>query len=972
MEEEDDKRKDEEEQPPTRLTDHSSPCPDVAWELHSSESHGQPDVTETQYKTQLTDSQDEASIKGNNTREGDPDLTVDLEQVRVEHGQLKDDRIQSLREMQKNGSYLDDGSLTEETGAEELATRALTEGDRERMDKTFIKGKTTEGEHDTMSHGDKTELEKEDCDIHLRLKQEEEEEKKLQKNAAMEFLASEEEEKPTVSVQQVRNQLFVIEQSAGAKLHHKNGNLPEAQVVTFGKPEKAANLTDMQSNNNQKEKSGVMSNGSPAELTPIHCSANERCILDVQAEQEQHSCKLDNEECYRQTSQTNTSVTVNSPNNVNKVVPQWLNPPTFEEVQRGFPECNNEQRQDDNTIERVLEKQDFEECQTLFLPEEMEAKQNVQNNCSTTGFDKLLLTECVVEEQKNKGNIQEGSDLTSGAHCGLLHFTDAASLQKKEAPFVESGKQEILFGAVRTGTKHLEEEPGGTLKALGGGRKELLAEIEKNYACEVHACKGDQETQQVVMFSDETVKQFEDKKQEMAETSCKSSICLEDFSESELMRQEVGIEPTCLEDTGDMQDVGFNLEKFGSKDDNIVLKDKSKSKSEKDILNLSVASLSESNTNSGNNPVGESESQQSKAMSNDTISKSTAKDLTVKLAEETKKHVTMIHTEESRLNSAQEVIDEETIDLWIQRVLSQETDGVSWQKEPEPGQQMGRKIERLNSEGDKISSDLTESEDQFVKVSQSGRAEFRSDTGMSSGTEQATSGDGAHYESGSPNGGNQLWTLNIPGSLLSTTFNILESDVSEIVIPGPTPESLDILMEDILEIQQSRRREAGHQELGESQGNFPKESASQSDVEMTDHTEQTEKQILKADIQSSAEMNPFILVTKVNKDILKDTGERHNSGDEVLDVGSGPFGSSFEVSLEEENISADYTSQGDPESSMLLKPSLMGTPQVLLSEDYIDSLPRLNRTQVTTHLTKGFGNQMEVLLHILFLSEKSL
>ncbi|CAG07596.1 unnamed protein product [Tetraodon nigroviridis] len=612
MEEKDIQKEAEEEQPPTRLTEHSLASPDVAWERHSSESHGPPDVSETQYETQLTDSQDEASIKGDDAREGDPDQTVDIEQFHhVEDGQQKGDRIQSLHtdaqgEMQESGSCPDDGSLNsiEEIGTEKLTTRALTEGDGERMDKTSIKGKTTEGECDTMSHGDEDDLKK-DCDILLCLRQEEgQEEKRLQRNAAMEFLASEGEGEPIVS-EQIRNQLFVNKESAEAKLHQNNGNLPEAQVETC-KADNAANLTDMQNSANQREKSGVMNNDSPVELTAIHCSVNDRLILDVRAEQEKHSCKLEVKDCYRQTSQKSTLVTVNSINNVQgiykdqEVVSQGLNPPTFEEVQRGFPECNNEQRQDENPTHSVLEERDSEECQTVFLPEEMGDKQNVQNNCSSAGSDNLLLTECMVEQQKTKGNIQE------------------------------------------------------------------------------------------VIFSDETVKLFEDKKREMAETSCRGFILLEDLSESGLVRQEVGMEPTCSEDTGDMQDVGLHLEEFGFKGDNIVSKEKSKSKTEKEILNVSVASLSVSNTESGNNLVGESEAQL-KAMSNDTVSKSTTKDMTVVLAEETEKHATMIHTEESSLHSAQEVIDEETIDPWIQRALSQDADGVKRQEKPEPGQQMGQK-----------------------------------------------------------------------------------------------------------------------------------------------------------------------------------------------------------------------------------------------------------------------------------------
>lgn len=962
----------EEEQPPPMLTERSSPRPADAWELCSSEGHEEPGVGETQHRAQLTDSQDKASIKADDAREGDLGQRVDAEQF-----QQKGDRIQSLLnggrgEMQENGGCLDNRSFNrnEDTGAEESAAGALAEGDRQRMDKTAIKGKTTEGEHDTVSHGDKAELGKEDCDIHLWLRQEEEaEEQMLQRNAAVEFPASEKEGVSTVSEQQVRNQFVLMEQSAD---DNQNRNLPEGQVVTFGKPENAANLTTTQSSDDEREKSGVMSDGHPAVLTPTHCSVNDTFIHEVQAGQEKDSCEIEDEECYKETSHSSALVAVNSINTVGRVtsgevfknmlqgtcegqqvLSQGLNPPPSEEVQRGFPEHNNEQRQDENTTQRFLEERDPEECQAVFLPEEMEDKQRMQNSCSSTTSDSLLLAECVVEEQQTNDKIQEASDLTSGDHHGLLQLTAATWLQEKEAPLVESGKQEILFDTVRTEIKHLEEEPEATSTELRGGTEELLAEIEKNDACEVHACEGGQETQEVVTFTEETVEFFEDKKQEMAETSSRSSSLVEDFRESVLVRQEVGTEAVSEEDTGETQDVGLNMEQFGFKDENIASKDESKTTNEKQILNTAVASLS--NTDSGSTSGGESEAQQSKAINNDTVSKSTAKDMTVALAEETEQHATMIYIEETSLSSAQELIDEDTFDPWIQTV-SQDTDGVRWQEEPEPRQQVGWKTEPLDSDGDEISSDLTESEDQFVKLSQSGASEFRSDAGMSSCTEQSAPGEHAHCESEDES---QLWTVNTTGSLVGTTSDMLESDVSQICTPGPTTESLDILMEEISEIQQSHPRQAGHlnQEMVESQRNFSEKSGSQSDVEEPEPTGQTETQILKEDLQFSTEMDTFVQVTKVDEDTPKDTAS--NSGDEEAE--SGPCRSSSEVSLEEENVSAECetSSQGGTESSRLLKLSLMGTPQVGLSEDNVDALPRLNRTQ----LTKGSRNQMEVLYH---------
>lgn len=943
----------EEEQPLTTLTERSASRPVVAWELCSSESPGQPGVSETQYNTQLTGSQDKASIKGDDAGGGDLSQTADEERLHMEDSQQKDDRIQRLHtdgrgEMQENGGCVDNRSLNSnnDTGAEEPATR----GDHQKKDKTSIKGKTTEGEHDTIVHRDKADLEKEDFDTHLCRRQEEKNGEKnwLQRNAAVEPSASEKE-----GSEQVTNQLFVIKQSADDKMHHKNGNLPGAQVVSLGKPDNAAILTDMQSNDDKTERSDVMSNDNAEVLTPSHWTVSNRFMNDIQAEKGKHSSEIEDEESNKETSPTSTWVTVNTVNNVGQetsgevfktilrgicegqqVASPGLNPPS-EEAQGGFPERNNKQKQkqDENTTQKFLEERDPKEHQNVFFPEEMEDKHSMQNTCSSTGCGYLLLTGSMEEEEKPKDNIQKGFDLTPG----LLNFSHNKSLQVKEPPLVESGKQEILIDNVRIGNKHLEEENEETSKELRGGADVYLAEIQIND--HVHACEVDQETQEVFMFSDKSVKLFKDKKQEMADTSSRSPSLLQDFSESELLSLKVGTEPTCLEgNTAEMQNVGLNLEESGFKDEKIVSKDKSKSKNEKQSLNLAVASLSEPNTDSGDNLVVESEAQQSKAISNDTVSKSTDKDMTVILAEETEKLKRIIYTEKTSLNSALEVIDEETSEPWIQTFCSQDTDGVRWQEKPKPGQQMGWKIEPLNSEGDE-GSDLTESKDQFAKPSQSGGSEFRSDAGMSSCTEQSTFWDDAHWELGAKKGESSI--LNLTGTL-GATSDILESDVSKIFIPGSTTESLGILMEDISKIHQSHRRETEHfnQEMVESQGSFNEESRSQFDVEITHQTGQA-----------------FVQVTN---DTLA------NSGDKVDDGGSGPSRSSTK-----ENVSTECASQGDTESSCSLKLSLMGTPQVGLSEDYVDALPRLNRTQVTTHLTKGSTNQMEVLFHNLYISKKS-
>lgn len=822
---------------------------------------------DTQCKTQLTDSQDKASLKGDDAREADPTQTADAELFNEENKQQKDNGIQSLRSDRQDDS--EDG---------------------------------------TMSNGDK---EEEDTD-----------EQGVQWEKDVVFLASEFEGKPNVCAKQ------------------------EDEVVIVGKQDNATNLTHMQSDDVKRKGGGAMSDGNPDMLTPMHIAVNDRLIHDVQAGEEKLSYGIEDEDCYKEASCTKTWVTVNAISKTGQeesgefknilpgicegqlVVSQGLNPPLSEEAQRGFPASNNEQQQGENRKQRFLER-DPEECKIVLLPEEME-----ENPCR--GSDNFLLIDHMEEEQKSKDDIQESFDLAEENHHGILQRSETASPRGKE-PLVESVMQEILFDSVRTEIKHPEEETEVTSKQLQGGTEELLVQLKINDGCKVNGSEGDQE-QEVVAFTDETVKFSEDKMLEMAKMSNRSPDLVDYFGESGLVRWEVGRESTYLDcKTGEIQDAGMKS---------------SKSNNEAEILNLTVGIMSLLNTDSSNKLGLESEAlvtqkQQLQAIRNGNVSKSTAKDMTVISVQETEKNVTMIDMDESSQNSAQEVIDEEAIDSWMQ-MLSQDTDIVKWQEESEPGQQMDCMIEPGNVEEDEISSDLTENEEQFVELSHSGGSEFRSHTEMSSCIEEPDFSDHAPCGSGALKAESQLWALS-------------ESDGPNFFTPGPTTESLDIVIVETAEVQQSHPREAGHlnQESMESQENVKEVFGSESEVGVTDRTGETERIVAKEDVQSSTEMDTSIQATKLNENILEDTVAI--SGDEVEIVGSGPSRSPSEVSLEEENGSTECGSQGDPESARLLKLSVMETPHAEWSEDDVDALPGLNETQVTTHLTTRSSHQMEVL-----------
>lgn len=957
MEKEASKKEAEEEHPLTILEVHSSPQLVVAWELCPSESRGEPDVMDTQYKTQLTDIQDKASLKGDDVREGGLSQTGwDVELFNAEE-QQKGKRIQSLHtdgrgEMQDNGDCLKSRLLhsKEDTGAEEAAAKALTKGDWQRMDNISVRIKTTDGEDN------KEDLENENCDIRQSLRQGEDREGKgTQQDEDLGLQGSEFEGESNLGAKQVLNPHSVISQSADDKLHPENENLPKGEVVIVGKQDNKTNLTDFQSEDVKREDTNVISG---------------RLIHEIQAGKEKLYCGREDEDCYQEASRTSSWVTVDSINSIGQeasgefknilqgtcegqlVVSRGLNPPLFGEVQRGFPASNNEQGQDENTIPRFLEERDPEECKTALLPEETQGKQSFQKNSPCTGSENLLTMECTEEEQKTGDDIQESFDLAEEDRCGILRLTDDDSSQGKE-PLVESVMQKILFDSMGAGIKHQEEEMQTTSKELQGETDKVLVELEINDASKVYASEGDQKIQEVVVFTDETVKFFEGKMLEMAETDNRSHSLVDDFNESGLVRQEAKRESTFLEGkTAEVQDAGLKMEISGLKDDGTLANNESKGRNEEEILNLAVASMPELSTDSGN-ILGEglvTQKQPSQAISNDTVSKSTAKDMTVISAKETQKHVTMIYIEETSPNSAQEVIEEEPIEPWIQP-LSQDTNSVKCQKESEPGQQMDWKIDTVNAEEEnEISSDLPENEEQIVEPSQSGGSEFRSHTEMSSCTEGAGFLDHAPSGSGALRTESQLWTLNITGSLEGTTTTLSESDASNIFVPGPKTGSLDTVTEEPAEVQQSHPGEAGHlnQESVESQGKFKQESGSECDVGVTDHTGETEE-----DIQSSTEMDTFVQAAKENEDTLKDTVAI--SGDEKENLGSGPSRSHSEMSLEMSGSTA-CGSRGDPESARLIKLSAMETLETGWSEDDVDTLLGLNRTQ-------GFRHQMEVLLH---------
>lgn len=643
-----------------------------------------------------------------------------------------------------------------------------------------------------------------------------------------------------------------------------------------------------------------------------------------------------------------------------------LNSPPCEEAQGGVPEHNNESGQDENTTQWFLEVRDYEEKQTVILPEEVDSKEpeNIQNSSSVVGLDS-----CVEEDQESTGNINSLADLVVEDHSGILHHTNTA--QAKESPLIESGAQELFFNPVKTGIKHPEKESemhsglthqgDGTAKEPEDGTEGLLveSEIDEGICDFKEAVSAGDNLGKVPSYADETVKFIEDGMQKI---TVGTSSFPEGFSGSEFMDQSVETEPKSTEYRSvEMQEP--NMEKSGYRDAEEAATDEFQNNHEVEILNLQVAA--EVNTNMGNKLIEalEMHKQLSDEIRNEvTVSKSNSKDMSVISAEEVAKHVTVsggTYTEEtvSPNSGVQEAIDEEIIDMRIHTVLSEHADDIMQIEEPEPGQQMERKRDPLEEKHDDISSVLMDKKE-LVELGPSEESQFRSDTGMSSTTESRFL-DLSLGESEEQSTEMQLLTLNSTGSFCEILVNMSE--------PGEAvSESQDAVMEESVETELSYLQQeesvtvTGHlnQELVESWEKPDEETEPkvEIDVKVADLIKTTEGNVAEED-------NIDILTEMVAPFDVEETLE---VSDLMENTESGQSRSSSEVSLEEGVVSVESVSQVDTYTETVkLMPSSSGeTPQPGGSRDEVGALPGLERTDVVKHLAEVSTDQMEVLFPI--------
>ncbi|XP_035516619.1 uncharacterized protein si:ch211-136m16.8 [Morone saxatilis] len=848
-----------------------------------------------------------------------------------------------------------------------------------------------------------------------------------------------------------------VVQNAQTELH--------AAIFTHGEQEDVAKDTEVQTKIRETDDveteshSKVVDVKFDATTTDISVAA---CFDKV--EEESLSSEVSNKESYLEVVCTATSVRVKPEGETGQetsgefknipvgicegrlVVSQELNSPTCEKTQEGVPEYNNEPGPNENTTQRFLEVRACEEIQSMQFPEEVESKEpeNLQNSGCSTGAEYLPLREHMEEEQESTGDIKNSFDLVVEEHAKRLRLSDAGLPQELETPLVEPVIQEsgllfkeeegkVLLDSMKTGIKHSEkqlethsgltDESDKTTKELQDGTEELLVEFEKKEKlCESkeaeaagdgHEVTGILTAEEVVGFTDETLKFLEAEEEKMTEmsffqesvdainleeNSYQTHSLLEDFTETGLLKQSAETEPKlCEENTVEMQNAGIHSEEtvYGVEEE--VALDELLSKNEMEYLNqqavaaeLVIERNEEENSESESSRIVETletenqlsdeafaiSSEKTEAADESITTESTPKDLTEISAEEREKCVTDLEGSYGKETDGRpDVIDEEILDLWIETALSEDADDVKQQEGS--GQQIDMEMEPSNEKPDEMSSVQTEKVREQLVESNSGESELVSDTEMSSSTAESGFLDQSLIEWGTQNSETQLLKSTSTGSfhgIYDMSVNMSESgDISELSTQQPNSESQDILMEETAETVQTYLKEgesitqtgfhpdsgvssseATHldQESDESKEKTDEETGSQKeiDAEVPDPARKTDwKDTEESDVKSLKEMTALIEVEETK---LEDEPL-------VLTVSDPPEGiehtepvrsRSGSEALEEGIISTESGSQGD---------TCTESEKTLFKLPSLDK-PQLNEAEVAEQPTTESEDQMEV------------
>lgn len=701
------------------------------------------------------------------------------------------------------------------------------------------------------------------------------------------------------------------------------------------------------------------------------------------------------------------------------VVPRELNSLTCEETQEGVPEYNNEPGEpDENTTQRFLEVGDCEEIPTTQLPEEVESEdpESLQNSGCSTGADYSLVREHMGEEQDGTEDFKSSFDLAVKEHTGILRLTDLPQETEKplEPVIEESGllfeeeEGNLLFDSMKTGVEQSEkefethvgltDETDEATKELQDGTEGLLIEfeIDEGLCDSKEADVTGAEAAEVQKMTETSFFQELVDAINSEQNGNRTPSLLEDITEFGFMKQSIETEPELLEASAvEMQDAGIDMEETGYGVEEEAAEDEMQSKNEVELLNLQAAGMAAGLTTERNEKentlIAElSESPETKTQVSDealetsneemlTDTKAADGSMTTESKPEGLTAMSAVHVMESEgsyaeetfgsISGRQDVIDEEILDLWIQTVLSEDTDGIEKQERPE--QHMDTEIEPSSKEEDDVSSVQTEKDKEQIVEANPGESELVSDTEMSSSTVESGFLDQSLSEWGTQNSEAQLLKSTSTGSfqgIYDMLSNMSESaDTSEVSTQLANSGSQDILTEETAETGESYLKEeeliteAGflpysgvtssearglNQESDGSQEKTDEETGSQE----TDLARKSDwKDAEEADVESLTETSALVKPEETGVEV---------EPLEITAPDSGRSRSGSEASLEEGVASTESGSQDDTcTESELPSPD---KPQPGWSEDVGESFPGLNRDEVAEQPTTASEDEMEV------------
>ncbi|XP_042070057.1 titin homolog isoform X3 [Haplochromis burtoni] len=395
---------------------------------------------------------------------------------------------------------------------------------------------------------------------------------------------------------------------------------------------------------------------------------------------------------------------------------QELNTPTCEEIQEGVSKYNNElRRADENTTQRFLEAGDCEEIPATQLPEEVESgdQESLENSDCRTGADHLPLKESMEDKQESKEETETSFGLFVEEHEGTPDLELEAESKLVEGVIQESGldKEEgkLLTSSMKTevtGTHVgvVDETERRSEGLHDGGRGSTGGETREAVAAEVVGF--------VIQESVAAIK--------LDQSISRPLSLQEDTSEYGFVRHLAETEPISIDDTSvEMQDKAIEKEGRGCEDEEEEAENGIQTLNEMDLqitketagelitergdkeipLNaeLEISQHSETQEINNQSPHRALEISETQIIVAETADEPRPEDLPVTSSEE----------KGGSVSGHQDVIDEEILDLWIEAVMSEDTDEIR-QEEPKPGQLLDAKTDTLNegeisTENEKVS-----------------------------------------------------------------------------------------------------------------------------------------------------------------------------------------------------------------------------------------------------------------------------